>query len=183
MRGDDDEIAGGTKIQFDQYGIKATVSPSAAGEEDDPRSWREVASAINADLRSISVGVFRFIKETLKSATRIVRGVGDVPSAVTSRIRRAHDEYDRIEASKQLGPISGSQKRLETGDREAALQRVKTVLDKKRVEGLTVRVYSDGQQTVIWISRPLGDDDVEEIVQASLKASSEKALPASAGET
>jgi hypothetical protein len=153
------------RIQLDAYGIKASVSPSGRSDED-PSSWRHVAESINADLRGITSGIFKFLNATVKSATAIVRGIGDLPGAAASRIKGAHRKADELESSRQ--EVQSLQKLVKAEDRDAALERIRDLLRRKAVEGMTVRAYSDGQRFVIWISTPMDDAEVEEIVRASL---------------
>ncbi len=163
----------GDGIQVDVYGIKASIQPTS-GDENEPRSWRAVAQAINADLRSITVGIFRLLKVTLHSSINLVRGIGEIPGAAAERIKGAHSRADEAEHVRQLAAPSSVEP--STSGKESALQQVKAILDRKQVQGMTVRTYSDGQRIVICVVKPTDEAAVEEIARASLAAASEKAL-------
>ncbi len=171
-RTDDHQAPG---IQFDAYGIKASISPSGRSDGDPP-TWRQVAESVNAELRGITAGLFKFINATVKSATAIVRGIGDLPGAAASRIKGAHRKADEVESLRQSR--QDSQALVKVEERDEALERIREVLRRKAVEGMTVRAYSDGQHFIIWISKPMEDVEVEEIVRASLSTSlgSQRAL-------
>jgi hypothetical protein len=159
--------AGSTAIQLDLYGVKVFISSAAGQDDQEPGSWREVGRAINADLRSITSGIFRLLKETLRSTTRLVRGVGKMPEALARRIEGAHEQADTLEGIKQIAlglptanPIAKNE----------ALLRIRKFLDKKAAGGLSTRVFSDGQRIVICIMRPVDDLVLEDIARTSLES-------------
>lgn len=145
-------------IQVDLYGIRATVSPRP-DQVADPDSWRAVARRLNHELMSITTNTFVLLSQTLKSAISLVRGVGNLPSAVNDRIARAHDAADFASARSDRttrGPVE-------------ALAQLQSIVSKLESRGLKVAIVEREERLVVAILPEVPEDEVQRLVEGALQ--------------
>ncbi len=84
-----------TGIQVDLYGIKVEGITPRPGKEPAPESWREVARGANLDLMRFCAQTVKLLADIPTAVGAIVRGIGQLPGAISRRVGRAHDKADR----------------------------------------------------------------------------------------
>lgn len=169
-------------IAIDAYGVKVTLKsrPDDLGEQA-PSSWRDVPALINKHLIRIAVSPTRLVAEILEGATRLVRGLGRIPSSVASRMQRAHTEADSRERQRQ--EITGSivQGQLPSGasrdpsangtpvedKASVALTQIQAILQKYSSQGLDayVALGPDGKIIIVIGTPPGSAPKVREAIE------------------
>jgi len=107
---------------------------------------------------SMVAGVFRLLSRTVKAATSVVTGIGDLPPAISARIANAHASADQLESERSR---AGS---TETSAGES----IRELISQKMAEGYTVRVISDGDCVVLAFLPPTREREVEAIAAAAI---------------
>jgi len=153
-------------LQIDYYGIKISARPTGSNEPE-PETWLDVVHGVNRELKSLTIGIFRLLSGTVRSATNLVRGLGEIPNAISSRVSRSHTAADQLEAQRALQQITGSATPAES---------IRALLARKQTEGYTVRVASDGDRTVLLFLPPADDVVVDGIADATLANASRIAV-------
>jgi hypothetical protein len=148
-------------IQVDLYGLRTSISPRPE-QTPDPDSWREVARRLNRELMSITTNSFALLSQTLKSAISLVRGVGNLPSAVNTRITRAHETAD-------LAELANSRPAPSIRSTTAAREHLQAVVRKLESRGLQVTIVEREQRLVITVLPSLPADEIQRIAATALR--------------
>lgn len=159
MTGDEDDDGKQPVIQLDYYGVRLKARPTP-DRLPDPETWQDVARRVNHELMSFVAGVFRFLSQTVKAATSVVTGLGDLPRAVSYRISEAHTSADALENERANTPNEVGLAQGET---------IRRLINHKLAEGFTVRAIADGDHLVLAFLRPTDDDDVAGIAAAAIE--------------
>ena len=85
-------------IQLDAYSIKAKVPIKTRPVADEELTVLKVLSSIWQSLLQTALHAFALVPDVLKCGRSLVRGIGDLPSAVNQRVRGAQDLAEREEA-------------------------------------------------------------------------------------
>jgi len=154
-------------VQIDLYGVRMIASPSPV-QGDEPRTWREVVRGINKDLMAVVSNTFSLLADTLRSARSLVRGVGAVPGAVATRLQESHTSADRA-VERQTAEASHEV----SHSRDQAIEEIRSLLRRKRVEGLTAEILFEKkhERLVICILPPTELDEVRRIAAAGVALS------------
>lgn len=154
-------------VQIDLYGVRMTAVPSPV-QGDEPRTWREVVRGINKDLMAVVSNTFSLLADTLRSARSLVRGVGAVPGAVAARLQESHTSADRA-AERQTAEATYEL----AHSRDEAIEEIRSLLRRKRVEGLTAEILFEKkhERLVICILPPTEPEEVRRIAAAGVALS------------
>lgn len=163
-QGVSDEQAEKAAIQVDTYGIKTTITPSAP-DEPKPETWSDVWTRVIGHLKSIVVGLFGFVDDTIQSGRGIVRGLGQLPDAAARRIASAHHKADEREDQKQAIAVSPNAIQTPASD---ARERLEELLLELRARGVPVRIQDLGHGRFGVFIVPPGQEDAA--AELSLKA-------------
>lgn len=159
---DDDSADVGTVLHA--AGYKIVIGPPGS-DPPRPKSWGEVPARINNALMSLAVGLFELAEGIVTSATRLVRGVGNLPAAAGSALQakaaRQMEAADYRESRRQV--------ESQNIDPEVAAKRLSQFLQRKQVQGYRVIVTTHEGVAVVAIVPPLADEDVLEVIRESVR--------------
>lgn len=184
---DDQEIT----TVIDAYGIKIPVKTRRESlGEPAPSSWSEVSQQVRQHLMRIAAAPTRLVAEILEGATRLVRGLGQIPGALASRLDHAHDQADQREGQRQQraelrNRLSADENRSnseEVDSAEHATSQIERILQKYSAQGFDayVTLTPDGQIVIVLGTPPGSEDHVREMVEKTqrlLTAESETLEP------
>ena len=169
--GTDDERAA---VVVDRYRVVVSVRP-ADSHEPAPDSWRDVARQMNAHLMRVAVGITRLAAELLESSSRLVRGIGGLPSSVSKRLEQAHASAERTEADAQAHAAAAPSS---LADSDVAIKEIAALLNRYRVLGNIAQINHDKDgQPMIVILRPDAHEALETAIDdAALEAGNRPTL-------
>jgi hypothetical protein len=157
-------------LQLDLYGVKLLARPRA-GDYVTPTSWASVWRAIHSEIRGIVANVFGLVGDVVKAGRNVVRGLGGLPAQDARAVRAAHDAADNAEVARATEAIAQAQS-------PDALRRL---LQKKQVEGYSVRVVSDGKRLVFCILPPMDESEIETLSRDALNELAKSTMDESTG--
>lgn len=159
-----DSDEGGGTIIVDPLRIKVRLRPGSLGEES-PASWKDVANQVNGHLMRLAAGSTRLLAEVVEGATRLVRGVSSMPSALVRRIEKFHVIADVHEEIVQEELDRGAP----AASPENALKNLEAILNRYHAEGLVATLHIDENgRPIIVVVRPEHGLLAEEIVKRQL---------------
>lgn len=155
-RSDDDDQPEG--LQLDIYGIKVNVKPAHV-EDFEPKTWQEVWLRVNRELRGLIVNVFGVLNDALKTTRSLLKGIGSWGQHRSREITIAHAKADLAEAQAQEAVVCSS------GDPRQALRNLERLVSRKQAEGLSMKVFSDGDRLVVLALPPVDEQALENLAK------------------
>jgi hypothetical protein len=168
-------------IVVEAYGFKVNVKsrPDDLGEP--PASWMDVPRRVNEHLMRIAVAPTRLVAELLEGATRLIRGVTRIPSAIANRVQRAHTEADASEWVRQEIAAEDKRRQLNSDvipaqlttdipeeDKAAiAINQIQSILQKYTAKGLDAYIIlgPEGKPIIVLGTPPGSDQQVLEAIE------------------
>jgi hypothetical protein len=185
-KGDQDSNSEDVPIVVEAYGFKvnAKSQPEDLGEQI-PVSWRDVPSRVNQHLMRIAVAPTRLLAEVLEGATRLIRGVSRIPTAIANRMQRAHVEADAIEEKHQAIALEAMKHRLALGESPSqitadiadedkaslAINQIQAVLQRYTVKGFDAYIVlgPEGKPIIVLGTPPGSERQVLEAIKEAKK--------------
>jgi DNA-directed RNA polymerase alpha subunit len=150
-----DELEESVPIQVDVYGIKLSSNPSSIEDASSRITLQELRDDVSQSLLRICRDSIGFLADVFTGSRNFVRGIAALPTAIASRVGRAHrlSEQRETRAQQQFStPILSEETKAES------IKQLEDLLHELRTQGIPVHLdrLSSGQIAISLVRSDLG---------------------------